>query len=101
MFWFLEDVIALSLHLEQIFQLTAAFTFCFSIFAAVNDLFSTKHMKCTNWREIPLDNRSWDITARHEIYEEVYNSWRYPNLRLYYVNVAVKKKERLLAAFTL
>ena len=30
----------------------------------------------------PLDNRNWDITARHEIYEEVYNAWRYPNLPL-------------------
>ena len=50
--------------------------------------------------EFPLDNRSWDVTARREIYEEVYNAWRYPNLRLYYVNAAVTKKERLLAMFT-
>ena len=50
---------------------------------------------------LPSSIGSWDITARHEIYEEVYNAWRYPNLRLYYVNAAVRKKERLLAAFTL
>ena len=43
MFWFLEDVIALSFNREQIHQLTAAFSFCFSIFAAVNDLFSDTH----------------------------------------------------------